>query len=115
MKRDTRGASLVPAHQFGVPLAGFGVPPFGLEGLDGRGSPAVRFAARKASRLSSCHEILPRTPQRLLPAGDGRETHDPPPLYSTANLRVWSQPAVRPASVAGRVIVLDSMQRRCGE
>src|SRR4051812_44564681 len=47
----------MPAHQLCVPLARFGVPPLGLESLDRRGSTAISFAAGKARRLSSCHEI----------------------------------------------------------
>src|SRR5262245_32593888 len=57
MKRDPRRAPLVPAHQFGVTLARFGVPSLGLESLDRGGSTAICFAARKARRLSSCHGI----------------------------------------------------------
>src|SRR6478672_10863582 len=57
MKRDARCTSLVPEHQLGVPFARFGMPSLGLESLDCRGSTAVCFAARKARRLSSCHEI----------------------------------------------------------
>ena len=57
VKRDSRCASLVPAHQFGISLARFGVPPFGLQGLDCRRGATVRFTAAEACYLSSCHEI----------------------------------------------------------
>jgi hypothetical protein len=57
MKRDSRRASLVPAHQLRVPLARFGMPSFGLQGLDRRRGTSVRLAAAKARCLSSCHEI----------------------------------------------------------
>jgi hypothetical protein len=43
-----RDARLVPAHQFGVPLAGFCVSPFSLQGLDGRRGATVRFPAAEA-------------------------------------------------------------------
>jgi len=55
VERNPARTPLVARHELGVPLAGLGMSPVGLQALDRRGSRAVGLPRRKARWLSPCH------------------------------------------------------------